>query len=475
MIATSSTETTTPPRYTIWGLPPRDLHDRFWAARGVQVIRPRQTTPIDPRARLYLLAHPHLLAMFPLPQGLGPRGRTRDGEPILVRLHNLSEAGYRERIRTDDGDRFAGFERRYPVGDKRLGQLVLTDRPALARRWQRALDAATAWRRFRHQVSAPNRRPMVIGGHVYDDQQPSEVKAFLRELVEHWPRPDHTIQRVQSLTDGVWADQDLPTRNGTAFLGPVWIGAGRDLSQIDRIVGPTVLWDAPDAQPRSDWPGCRGAIAGRSRETRPIDQPLSRAERVGKRAFDVLFSLAVLAVTLPFYPLVMLAIWLEDGRPVLFSHARESIGGREFPCLKFRTMRKDAEAIKQRIQAANQSDGPHFFMEEDPRLTRIGRWLRRLNIDELPQFWNVLLGHMSVVGPRPSPHEENQFCPPWREARLSVRPGITGLWQIRRTREEARDFQEWIRYDIEYVENLSWKLDAWIIGQTIRQIITRRV
>jgi len=97
-------------------------------------------------------------------------------------------------------------------------------------------------------------------------------------------------------------------------------------------------------------------------------------------------------------------------------------------------MRKDAEELKAKLKAQNQADGPQFFIDNDPRLTSVGKVLRKYNLDELPQFINVLRGHMSVVGPRPSPRHENQYCPPWREARLSVRPGITGLWQIHRTR-----------------------------------------
>jgi lipopolysaccharide/colanic/teichoic acid biosynthesis glycosyltransferase len=106
-------------------------------------------------------------------------------------------------------------------------------------------------------------------------------------------------------------------------------------------------------------------------------------------------------------------------------------------------------------------------MEKDPRITKVGAVLRKLQLDELPQFINVLMGHMSVVGPRPSPFSENQLCPGWREARLSVRPGVTGLWQIRRTRADGADFQEWIRYDIEYVEKATFLLDLYIIWRTI--------
>ena len=167
----------------------------------------------------------------------------------------------------------------------------------------------------------------------------------------------------------------------------------------------------------------------------------------------------------------MLAIWLEDGRPFFFGHARETVGGREFPCIKFRSMRKDADVVKAQLAAANQADGPQFFMERDPRLTRVGRFIRKTNIDELPQFLNVLAGHMSIVGPRPSPRAENQFCPAWREARLSVRPGVTGLWQVRRTRRKGCDFQEWIQFDLEYVDKGDWRMDLSIIFQTLWIVI----
>jgi lipopolysaccharide/colanic/teichoic acid biosynthesis glycosyltransferase len=180
-----------------------------------------------------------------------------------------------------------------------------------------------------------------------------------------------------------------------------------------------------------------------------------------------------LLFTLPFYPLIALAIAIEDGFPIFFGHQRETLGGKHFKCWKFRSMRRDAEKLKAELQIKNLSDGPQFYIPDDPRNTAVGAFLRDLQLDELPQFWNVLMGDMSVVGPRPSPFRENQYCPPWREARLSVKPGITGLWQISRTREVGADFQEWIKYDIQYVERQSFWLDMWIIWRTVAMLVGR--
>jgi lipopolysaccharide/colanic/teichoic acid biosynthesis glycosyltransferase len=130
-----------------------------------------------------------------------------------------------------------------------------------------------------------------------------------------------------------------------------------------------------------------------------------------------------------------------------------------------------AHAIQEKLRVVSQVDGPQFNMADDPRISTVGWFLRETYIDEIPQFFNVLLGQMSVVGPRPSPEPENTLCPFWRDARLSVRPGITGLWQISRTREPMKDFQEWIRYDVEYVRNLSLKMDLWICWQTTKKLL----
>ena len=126
--------------------------------------------------------------------------------------------------------------------------------------------------------------------------------------------------------------------------------------------------------------------------------------------------------------------------------------------------------MQDKIRRLNQVDGPQFRIEDDPRINSVGKFLRDTYLDEIPQFLNVLLGQMSVVGPRPSPETENTLCPSWHDARLSVRPGVTGLWQICRTRLPMQDFQEWIYYDIQYVKDLSLKMDLWICWLTAKKM-----
>ena len=190
-----------------------------------------------------------------------------------------------------------------------------------------------------------------------------------------------------------------------------------------------------------------------------------------KRIADCIVAAVVLTLFAPVIPFVALAIKLTSPGPVFYKDKRQGLHGKEFDCLKFRTMITGAHEIQQKLRVVSQVDGPQFKMTDDPRISTVGRFLRETYIDEIPQFVNVLLGQMSVVGPRPSPESENTLCPLWRDARLSVRPGITGLWQIFRTREPMRDFQEWIHYDVQYVRNLSLKTDLSICWQTTMKLL----
>ncbi len=182
---------------------------------------------------------------------------------------------------------------------------------------------------------------------------------------------------------------------------------------------------------------------------------------------DTAVSGIALILLAPLFLAAAIAIKLDSAGPVFFGHQREGRLGKVFGCLKFRTMCADAHVKQRELYAANALDGPQFKLDNDPRVTRVGQWLRATNIDELPQLINVFLGQMSIVGPRPSPFRENQICVPWRRARLSVRPGITGLWQICRDQRSEGDFHQWITYDIMYVRNLSLLLDQKIILATV--------
>jgi lipopolysaccharide/colanic/teichoic acid biosynthesis glycosyltransferase len=237
---------------------------------------------------------------------------------------------------------------------------------------------------------------------------------------------------------------------------------------------PGRIFDATDAAEADQ---CVRSLSGDRRDRDSAwagSEPATETrQRWGRRVFDIVFSLGALLFTAPLYPLIMFAIWLEDGRPFFFAHTRQTTGGRNFACYKIRTMSRDADSRKTALAGRNVCDGPQFHIEDDPRLLRVGQLLRQLHLDELPQFLNVLRGDMSIIGPRPSPIEENQFCPAWRDARLSVKPGITGLWQVDRTRAPNADFQEWIRHDLEYVERQSPGLDALILYKTIEDICRR--
>jgi lipopolysaccharide/colanic/teichoic acid biosynthesis glycosyltransferase len=455
-----------PPVRHLWGLSVTALHDRFWASRGIQVVRQGQPAEIVDRAELYMLVESNLLTVF------SPRRAVEDifwagASATLVRIHEERQREYSEKVVLDDAGRFVTIARMYGATERRLTRVALTTNRDLAAMWQRTRDPAQAWRDLRRRVPRLRRWVTSLNGMVYQSDVPVEQAEFVRKLLASWSTPSASIPLVDQRGPSFWTHHSAVVDPGTSASGPVWVGAGRTCGQDRQLVGPAVLWDEPGSATITDmdWRSLEPTqwIKGSAR-TRP------RAHRIIKRTFDLCFALCALLGTLWIFPLAMLAIAIEDGRPFFFGHERETQGGRRFKCWKFRSMRKDAEKIKAQLAAQNQADGPQFFMENDPRLTRVGRFIRKFHIDELPQFYNVLVGEMSVVGPRPSPYAENQFNPAWREARLSMLPGMTGLWQVRRTRQKGTDFQEWIRYDIEYAETANLGLDAWIILETVKQI-----
>ena len=193
---------------------------------------------------------------------------------------------------------------------------------------------------------------------------------------------------------------------------------------------------------------------------------------VVKRTFDVLGSVVLLMLLSPLLALIALAVKLTSRGPVLYHSMRPGIGGQPFPCLKFRTMYQDADAIQHELEAHNEADGALFKMRKDPRVTVIGRVLRRFSLDELPQLWNVARGEMSLVGPRPLPQRDYDQLEEWHRKRYLVLPGITGLWQV--SGRSELDFDDLVRLDFLYLEHWSVSLDLSILVKTIPAVLLRR-
>lgn len=188
------------------------------------------------------------------------------------------------------------------------------------------------------------------------------------------------------------------------------------------------------------------------------------------RIFDIIGSLFLIGLLAPIFLLITLAIRLDSPGPILYRQTRCGLNGRRFTLYKFRSMVQDAEERKRDLINFNLMRGPVFKMKNDPRITRVGRILRRLSLDELPQLFNVLKGDMSFVGPRPPLPEEVKQYEGWQRRRLSMKPGITGLWQVSGRNEI--DFQDWIKLDLEYIDNWSLWLDFKIILKTIPAVLS---
>lgn len=195
-------------------------------------------------------------------------------------------------------------------------------------------------------------------------------------------------------------------------------------------------------------------------------------KQYGKRLFDIVASLLALLVLLPFWLVIMLFIRLDSPGPVFYFSRRVGFNGREFFMWKFRSMVVDADARLRELQQHNEADGPIFKMRRDPRITRLGRFLRKYSIDEFPQLVNVLLGDMSMVGPRPLPVAQVDKNDPRQLKRLEVRPGITGLWQVRGRSDLT--FSRLVGWDTWYINNWSFSLDMSILLRTPSAVLAGR-
>jgi lipopolysaccharide/colanic/teichoic acid biosynthesis glycosyltransferase len=327
----------------------------------------------------------------------------------------------------------------------------------------------------------------------------------------------------EELTEGVCAQGPVSVSPDAVLVGPIILGAGVRIGARCRLIGPLVIGE--DAQIR-EGAFLRESVVGKkvrlgrdskversilteglgvpegaritgsvatSESLSPGDLnlverdlrvgfaslPITRFVQTGlrrglycgfKRMFDLAFAAGALLLSLPLMVAIALAIRWDSGGPVLFRQRRCGRNGKEFTMLKFRSMRADADQTRLEISHLNECDGPVFKINNDPRFTRVGRILRKYSLDELPQFWNILRGDMSVVGPRPLAESELRTCPSWRDARLRVKPGLTGLWQV--SSREKKDFRDWIQLDLRYVREQSLSLDFTILLRTFA-VLTR--
>lgn len=235
-------------------------------------------------------------------------------------------------------------------------------------------------------------------------------------------------------------------------------------------------YDVPQSGVSYQGVSALGERAGRAYPDADATKAAERLEgRLGyrfvKRLFDVVFSLLVFALLWWLFLVVAVAIKLDSPGPVLFNQERVGKDGRTFKMYKFRSMFKDAEDRLESLQSLNEKDGPVFKIKHDPRVTRVGRFIRKTSLDELPQFLNVFLGNMSIVGPRPAlPREVCQYTP-YERQRLLVKPGITCYWQTRRSRDDI-SFDEWVALDLLYIKQCSVWSDFKLIVQTVGVVLT---
>jgi exopolysaccharide biosynthesis polyprenyl glycosylphosphotransferase len=305
----------------------------------------------------------------------------------------------------------------------------------------------------------------------------------------------HTLQRNPDLgyhVVGFVGDADLGERGGVSVLGTYddleqiiadtnSVGVMVSLSSVTDTLVNTMTRRLTDG----------GYHVALSSSLRDIDVTRIRPQHLGgrtliyvepiirngwraaaKRVFDIAIAVVALVVTIPVVAIAAIANRLTSRGPVFFKQIRVGLDGREFEIIKLRTMVVDAEAQKAELMAQNESDGALFKMRNDPRVTPIGRYLRKLSLDELPQFWNVLRGEMSVVGPRPALPSEVEMWPADAHERLRVLPGITGMWQV--SGRSDTSFDEYKRLDMYYVDNWSLVHDVLIVAKTFGAVVSSR-
>ena len=304
-----------------------------------------------------------------------------------------------------------------------------------------------------HALSAETRAPVELVGFISLSPRPDNGLRSLGRLEELGQVID--VHRVQEV---IIADPDFPQERAVELVD---ISHRRGVAV--RIAPSTmeILVHRAEFVPGSSVPLF---------ELRP--PVFDGVDYFAKRSFDFLGSLLLLAVLSPLLAMIAAAVRLTSRGPILFRSVRPGIGGEPFACLKFRTMRTDAQQLQSDLESFNEASGPLFKIRRDPRLTPVGAFLRRYSLDELPQLLNVLRGEMSLVGPRPLPQRDFEHLEDWHKKRYLVLPGMTGLWQVSGRAE--LDFDDLVRLDFLYLERWSVGLDLAILIKTVPAVLSRR-
>ena len=241
---------------------------------------------------------------------------------------------------------------------------------------------------------------------------------------------------------------------------------GHDRPDCDVFIYPDDSSSRRDEKAKSDQEPAENARAT------SVESLLAQPTPKWKRAIDVMGAIVGLTLSFPLLVIFAAAIRLTSPGPAFYAQMREGLGGRRFRIFKLRTMRLGAEMDQSALRPHSVQDGPAFKMHDDPRTTWLGRLLRATSMDELPQFWNVLRGDMSLVGPRPLPVAESLQCAPWQRQRLTVLPGMTCIWQV--TGRNTVSFDQWMRMDLQYVRRRSFLCDASLLLSTAPSVLVSR-
>jgi exopolysaccharide biosynthesis polyprenyl glycosylphosphotransferase len=274
-----------------------------------------------------------------------------------------------------------------------------------------------------------------------------------------------TLTDLERLLDTEVVDEVVfatSTRSGAAFEAAL---AACDLRGVDVLLMMDGMVQGSGKLEIANVTGFDMPMLGMSRV------PTNHGHLATKRVLDVVVSSLAILVLAPVMLVAAIAIRLESSGPVLFKQVRAGRNGRKFVMYKFRSMCTDAEKRLAELMHLNEMDGPVFKITHDPRITKVGRFIRKTSIDELPQLFNVLFGDMSLVGPRPPLPAEVAQYEGWQRRRLSVRPGITGMWQV--SGRNAVDFARWMELDLEYIDRWSLWLDLQILFRTVPAVLMR--